>query len=539
MFAAQTDWLVANHAASNIVYVAGVGDIVDTASSDAEYQVATNALYRLENPVTTGLPEGIPYGTAVGNHDLPTILYNQYFGTNHFAGKSYYGGNYGSNNDSHYDLFSASGLDFVVLYITMGGGNDSSLMTWANGVLQANASRRAIVISHSILNVTTRPTPSTWTGEGQPLFDALKGNTNLFLMLCGHMHGEGFRHEVLPDGRVIDIVLADYQDYSNGGNGWMRLMTFSPSNNQIRVSTFSPYLGQTQVTSDSQFTLGYTLSGSAAPFVALGTNTGVASGTQTGLVWPGLATSGTYEWYAVASDGVNSSTGAVAGFTTRGELPTTVSLTAPVDGATYVLGQTVPLAATTTGDRPVTNVSFFVDGVWAASDGLAPYTASWTVAATGTHALTAVAWDNEGMAATSTPVTVTATTAVAAAPWKFGVMSDTQWTGVPSDQVNNPNNVSVSIINQINPQFINAGVKFVVQVGDLTESGAPADVMCARRRPPTCTTPGSGSSRSAATTRAGRRLPDRSPTTSRRRRAWAPMSTRLSTSPAPPAHWRG
>jgi len=477
IFQSQTDWIVANRLNRNIAYVTGVGDIVNNAGSHAEYQNATGALYRLENPVATGLSDGIPYGTSVGNHDLPTTLYNQYFGTNHFAGKSYYGGNYGSNNDSHFDLFSASGIDFVVLHITMGGGSDSSLMAWGNNVLQTYANRRAIVVEHSILNVTTRPTPSTWTGEGQPLFDALKGNTNVFLMLCGHMHGEGFRHEVLPDGRVIDILLADYQDYPpNGGDGNLRIMTFSPSNNQIRVTTYSTSTGVSRTGPDSQFNLDYTLSGPTAPFVALGTNTGVASGSQTSLVWPGLATSGTYEWYAIASDGVNSATGAVAGFTTRGDLPTTVSLTAPVDGSTYVLGQTVPLSATTTGDRPVTNVSFFVDGVWAASDVLAPYTASWTVAATGTHALTAVAWNNEGMAATSTPVTVTATTAVAAAPWKFGVMSDTQWTGVPADQVNNPNNVSVSIINQINPQFINAGVKFVVQVGDLTENGAPADV---------------------------------------------------------------
>ncbi|MEI7902167.1 MAG: metallophosphoesterase [bacterium] len=62
------------------------------------------------------------------------------------------------------------------------------------------------------------------------------------------------------------------------------------------------------------------------------------------------------------------------------------------------------------------------------------------------------------------------------APWKFGVMADTQWTGVAADPANNPNDVAVSIINQLNPQFIAAGVKFVVQVGDLTESGQPADL---------------------------------------------------------------
>lgn len=57
-----------------------------------------------------------------------------------------------------------------------------------------------------------------------------------------------------------------------------------------------------------------------------------------------------------------------------------------------------------------------------------------------------------------------------AAPWSFGVMSDTQWT-VPDDGLN-PNSVAVGIINQINAQFIKAGVKFVVQVGDLTDNGS-------------------------------------------------------------------
>jgi hypothetical protein len=57
-----------------------------------------------------------------------------------------------------------------------------------------------------------------------------------------------------------------------------------------------------------------------------------------------------------------------------------------------------------------------------------------------------------------------------AEPWKFGVMGDTQWT--TSDPANaNPNTVPVSIINQINQQFINAGVKFVIEVGDLTDDG--------------------------------------------------------------------
>ncbi len=63
-----------------------------------------------------------------------------------------------------------------------------------------------------------------------------------------------------------------------------------------------------------------------------------------------------------------------------------------------------------------------------------------------------------------------------AEPWKFGVMSDTQWTCATDLAGTNPNKVAKSIIDQINPQFIKAGVKFVIQVGDLTENGNDADI---------------------------------------------------------------
>jgi hypothetical protein len=67
-------------------------------------------------------------------------------------------------------------------------------------------------------------------------------------------------------------------------------------------------------------------------------------------------------------------------------------------------------------------------------------------------------------------------TSASAAPWKFGVMSDTQWTISDDPAANNPDAVAVSIIKQINQQFINHGVKFVIQVGDLTENGNDADI---------------------------------------------------------------
>lgn len=57
-----------------------------------------------------------------------------------------------------------------------------------------------------------------------------------------------------------------------------------------------------------------------------------------------------------------------------------------------------------------------------------------------------------------------------AEPWKFGVMSDTQWKANVDGK--NPATVAVGIINQLNQEFIKHGVKFVIQVGDLTDKEA-------------------------------------------------------------------
>ena len=69
IYSAQTQWIVNNKDALNIVYVAHEGDIVNTASSTTEWNNADDAMNLLEDPLTTGLPDGIPYGVVPGNHD--------------------------------------------------------------------------------------------------------------------------------------------------------------------------------------------------------------------------------------------------------------------------------------------------------------------------------------------------------------------------------------------------------------------------------------------------------------------------------------
>jgi hypothetical protein len=62
------------------------------------------------------------------------------------------------------------------------------------------------------------------------------------------------------------------------------------------------------------------------------------------------------------------------------------------------------------------------------------------------------------------------TASASAEPWKFGVMSDTQWPNSPDTK--NPNSVAINVINHLNQEFIDKKVKFVVAVGDVTDNGS-------------------------------------------------------------------
>jgi len=250
IFQAQTQWIVDNKNALNIVYVAHEGDIVDHADDESEWINADNAMSLLDAAM-------IPYGVVPGNHDEPTTFYNQYFGVDRFCNsyptdcRSYYGDGYPSgSNDNNYTLFTAGGMDFIVInleYVSPAAG----ALDWADQLLKDHSDRRAIVVSHYILNAN-----ATFSSWGQQIYDALSDNPNPFLMLCGHIHAEARR----TDGK-LHTLLADYQDYPNGGNGFLRIMHFLPETNEIRVKTYSPWLDQYETDPNSQFALSYDMGG--------------------------------------------------------------------------------------------------------------------------------------------------------------------------------------------------------------------------------------------------------------------------------------
>jgi hypothetical protein len=319
---AQSEWIITNRVQKNIAYVAQLGDIVQNGDilsgspNDTEWEVATNAMYRLENPSRTLLRYGIPYGCCVGNHDQEpngdpdgtTTHFNKYFGINHFDDKPYYGGHYGTNNDNFFNLFSVGGLDFIVFSFEF-DRYGSGVMDWAQSVLATNKNRRVMVMTH---HAGSDYTPSNLSASGDAILAGLGSNTNFFLMLGGHVFngtgwGEGSRSDNVS-GHTVRTLISDYQNRPNGGDSLMRLMYFSPSNNTVSIKTYSPFTDTFETDADSQFSFSYNMQlptgpgTPGTPFTAIGTNVEVVLGSQTNFAWSGLQTNKTYEWYAKVTD---------------------------------------------------------------------------------------------------------------------------------------------------------------------------------------------------------------------------------------------
>jgi hypothetical protein len=336
IFYSQTDWIVANEVARNIVFVTHVGDIVQTGSNNTQWNRAEAAMSTLEDPLQTMLPDGIAYGQAPGNHDQAplgaprsggdeggtTVNYNARFGKHRFLGRSYYGGAYDfgdpamypDNNDNNWQLFTAGGMDFLFLHLEYDQADSvqrDAVLAWADNLVMANEDKRVIVTSHYILHPF-----NFFSDQGAAIYEIFKDNPNVFLMLCGHVTEAQRRADVFEGNRIY-TVLSDYQNRALGGNGWLRIMTFDPESDSIDVKTYSPWLDQFDTGAAHQFVLDYEMDG-PAPYQVVRRMPNVASGSTVCAPWPGKRSGERYAWTVDVADDEGSTTGPVWSFASDG-----------------------------------------------------------------------------------------------------------------------------------------------------------------------------------------------------------------------------
>ena len=433
IYNSQMDWIVNNRTARNIAFVSHMGDIAQNGDAfESEWIVASTAQSLIENPATTLMAHGIPWGCAPGNHDqMPvadaggvTNFYTKYFNFTRWDNRPYYGGHFGTKpivsggaqfpaNTNNYQLFSASGMDFIVIHMEYDARAKSfyqGVLDWADALLKAYPNRRAIITSHWIVNTGN---PATFSTQGQNIYDDLKDNPNLFLMLCGHVHGEGRRSDVYQ-GRTVYSILSDYQETKNGGNGFLRALTFKPSANTIHVESHSPWVNRAVDASDSipswttAYDLTYNMQSAVTDWIPLGSVNVPAAGTTASLSWTGLEAGKDYEWYATVNDSINTVTTATRRFSTTANVPPTVAITAPADNASM----TAPASFTITANAAdtegsIARVEFYQGGTKLGEDTGAPFEQSVSGLLTGSYAFTAIAVDNSNATALSSVIDVT------------------------------------------------------------------------------------------------------------------------------------
>jgi hypothetical protein len=117
-----------------------------------------------------------------------------------------------------------------------------------------------------------------------------------------------------------------------------------------------------------------------------------------------VSTGGSHVLAAEAVDSEGSYTRS-APVTVTVNAPTKVALTSPLDGASFVAGETIALTADASGNGLAT-VDFFVNGSRVASDSTTPYSGAWSTNTVGTYTLLAQAIDAVDRT-TSAAVTIT------------------------------------------------------------------------------------------------------------------------------------
>ncbi|MDD4268241.1 MAG: metallophosphoesterase [Pirellulales bacterium] len=262
----QTKWIAKNVKRENIKFVIHLGDIVQNHNtSEAEWRVADRAHRQLDGVVS--------YSVVPGNHDLgmvekqlnrDTSLYNKYFGPQRFAGQPWYGGHLGETNDNNYCYFDAGGMQFMVLSLEYSPRDET--LAWAAEVAARHPRHRVILVTHCYMRPKGRDsqTGGVFGNSGDGVWEKLvRRAPNIFLVVSGHVLGVGRQVSVNEAGLPVHETLVDYQGLPNGGDGWLRIMRFIPSQDRIEVRAYSPLLDETMEDQEHTFSLEYSMTAPA------------------------------------------------------------------------------------------------------------------------------------------------------------------------------------------------------------------------------------------------------------------------------------
>jgi hypothetical protein len=253
---AQTEWICQNVAKLQIKFVVTVGDNVDAGYIDQQFRNSIRFMDKLNDVV--------PYGVACGNHDLldgkkdsfTSHKFVDYYGPQRFKKYAWYGGASPSGFSS-YQTFSGGGYQFIALELTVAA--PKAEVQWAKTVIADNPGMPVLLTTHQMLTPNAeigKGTAANGPGRQTPSHvweQLIEPSSQIFMVLCGHYHGEAYITRKTQAAQPVHVVLQDYQEDPNGGDGWLRIFTFRPEQNKVDVQTYSPSLKEYRRGPKSEF----------------------------------------------------------------------------------------------------------------------------------------------------------------------------------------------------------------------------------------------------------------------------------------------
>ena len=247
VWTSMTDWMIDEYKKGTYEYAMHTGDLVNTVTDEAQWKVAEENLDRLDEA-------NIPYGVLAGNHDVGIDTLNKtydyttfakYAGIDRFKDNTWFGEAMNEENQNHYDLFSFGDHDFIFLYLGFGRDGSAETVAWANKVLKEHEGRNAIVGMHENINSLAQYVTEQARVVNREI---VVPNENVKMVLSGHHHGANYRVKQIEneDGSTREVleVLANHQGNTppDRGQGYLRTLTFDPTDETLDFVTYSPYL---------------------------------------------------------------------------------------------------------------------------------------------------------------------------------------------------------------------------------------------------------------------------------------------------------
>lgn len=258
IFESQTKWIVENKEKINIEAVITLGDIVQDDDEDENQWMVADRAYKILDDAN------ILYSVLPGNHDITdsgaTEFYNKYFPASRFNKNPWYGGNHNGTNRNNYTVVDLEETDFVIVSIEYCPPN--SAVSWAKEVFKNHSDKIGILATHAFIDENGEQSKECkrdhrlGDNAGKDLWDEIVvPNENIQIVMNGHFHhkqGGVYRTMQIGD-RTVHQMMSNYQDFENGGNGFLRILKFQSRNNKVKVTSYSPYVNKYLTDSANKF----------------------------------------------------------------------------------------------------------------------------------------------------------------------------------------------------------------------------------------------------------------------------------------------